>query len=201
MQPNPLKVGARIRSIRKSLGVNQKDFAKLVNATVPAVSNWENGRNLPNNERLKVIAKLDNISVDELLYGNKEDYIRGIIQEFCEDNGLLVNEKALKKTLFAHTYTAELMKYYEPSEFIISFYGISMDENVKDFTLQDLYLNSIALKIELKKKIDNHELPDNEQSRELIEKSEKKSNEILDSMSKDDINKLLKTLKGHSSIN
>lgn len=69
MKPDPSIVGLRVKNIRESIGVNQNEFAKLINATVPAVSNWENGRSLPNNERLKKIAEIGKLSVNELLYG------------------------------------------------------------------------------------------------------------------------------------
>lgn len=65
----PRIVGQRIKRIRKELGMNQSEFAKLINATVPAVSNWENGRNLPNSERLKSIADVGKISVNDLYSG------------------------------------------------------------------------------------------------------------------------------------
>ncbi|KAA9242799.1 MULTISPECIES: helix-turn-helix domain-containing protein [Aerococcus] len=66
-----IAVGHRIRQLRKSLGLNQTEFAKRINATLPAVSNWETGKNLPNNERLKAIADLGGITVEYLLYGEK----------------------------------------------------------------------------------------------------------------------------------
>ncbi|MGE7366066.1 helix-turn-helix domain-containing protein [Desemzia incerta] len=74
MKASSLEVGQRIKSIRQSKGMTLEDFAKLINATVPAVSNWENGRNLPNNERLVEIAKQGKTSVNELLYGPSKNY-------------------------------------------------------------------------------------------------------------------------------
>lgn len=72
MDANANEVGRRIRQIRKSKGLNQTDFSKRVGASLPAVSNWETGRNLPNNERLKAIADMGNLKVDELLRGEAE---------------------------------------------------------------------------------------------------------------------------------
>lgn len=69
MPNNAEELGKKIKEIRKSLGLNQSEFANKINATVPAVSNWENGRNMPNDERLKNIAKLANISIIKLLSG------------------------------------------------------------------------------------------------------------------------------------
>lgn len=51
--------------------MNQKSFANLIDATVSALSNWENGRNAPNDIRLKAIADIAGISIDKLKYGNE----------------------------------------------------------------------------------------------------------------------------------
>lgn len=75
MEPSPIEVGHRIKKIRIKKGLSQKEFAKKTNSTIPAISNWENGRNLPNKERLKAIAELGEMSVSELLYGNEFDYV------------------------------------------------------------------------------------------------------------------------------
>ena len=63
------QVGQRIKDIRLEKGMDQKQFAEMINATVSALSNWEKGRNLPNKERLKNIADLAGITVQQLLEG------------------------------------------------------------------------------------------------------------------------------------
>lgn len=65
-------VGERIKSIRQSLGLSMNEFGQLFNppASKGVVSNWENDYNLPNNTRLKKIAKLCNVTTEQLLYGN-----------------------------------------------------------------------------------------------------------------------------------
>lgn len=62
-------VGQRIKDIRLEKGMNQKEFSKMINATVSALSNWENGNHLPNKKRLKNIADLAGMTVQELLEG------------------------------------------------------------------------------------------------------------------------------------
>ena len=66
---NKPRVGVRIKDIRLEKGMEQQEFANIINATVSALSNWENGRNLPNKERLKNIADLAGITVQKLLEG------------------------------------------------------------------------------------------------------------------------------------
>lgn len=65
-------LGKRIRKIRTGDNLNhkkysQKEFAQLIDSTVQALSNWENGRNKPNAQRLRSIADLAGTSVDELI--------------------------------------------------------------------------------------------------------------------------------------
>ena len=63
------KVGKRIQAIRFAKGMDQKQFSDSIHATVSALSNWENGNNLPNKARLKNIADLAGITVQKLLEG------------------------------------------------------------------------------------------------------------------------------------
>ena len=80
MEINKDDVGFRISNIRKRLGLNQELFGKKINqAHKSLVSKWEKGQSLPNNERLKLIAELGGISVDELLYGNRKEIILNMI--------------------------------------------------------------------------------------------------------------------------
>ena len=63
------KVGKRIQAIRFAKEMDQKQFSDIIHATVSALSNWENGNNLPNKARLKNIADLAGITVQKLLEG------------------------------------------------------------------------------------------------------------------------------------
>ena len=65
-------VGEKIRSIRLEYGDNKREFGERFNpkASGSNVSKWEKGKNIPNNKRLKEIAELGNITVDELLRTN-----------------------------------------------------------------------------------------------------------------------------------
>ena len=73
-------IHTRIRKIRQNLGLTMEDFGKKFTpvASKGVVSNWENGYNFPNNERIKRIAELGNVTVDYLLEGKvtfKEIYL------------------------------------------------------------------------------------------------------------------------------
>lgn len=66
------RLGERIKKIRKKLGMSQLEFSKAIGATKSAVSNWENGYNAPNNERLKAIAEMGGVSVEDMLISEGE---------------------------------------------------------------------------------------------------------------------------------
>lgn len=80
MEINNKEVGFRIKSIRQKNGKTTKEFGSLIDgASDSLVSRWERGVNLPNTKRLKLIAELGAMSVNELLYGSIENYIRAYI--------------------------------------------------------------------------------------------------------------------------
>lgn len=93
---NKKEVGKRIKRIRQNKGMNLEEFGKLFSVSKSNVSKWESGANLPNSERLHTIAKLNNQTVDELLYGDFEEYIinltKDIITEFMIDNLVDINK-------------------------------------------------------------------------------------------------------------
>lgn len=66
-EPPHLAVGKRIRSIRLKHGMSMEHFGKLFSASKGNVATWEKGISLPNTIRLRQLATLGNITVDELL--------------------------------------------------------------------------------------------------------------------------------------
>ena len=76
-------VGKRIFNIRNSLNLTLEQFGKDpdINAERSNVSKWERGATLPNKARLQVIAKIGNITLNELLYGNREKDVEELYEE------------------------------------------------------------------------------------------------------------------------
>ncbi len=69
-----LSLGEKIQQIRKGLKLNQSDFAKKLGFKYPtAVSKYEDNSRIPGKDQLIKIAELGNISLDELLSGEKFD--------------------------------------------------------------------------------------------------------------------------------
>ncbi len=61
------KVSDMIKNIRKNNNLTQKEFADSLNVTFQAVSKWENGKNIPDIETLKLICSKYNIDINTLL--------------------------------------------------------------------------------------------------------------------------------------
>lgn len=79
---NKEAVGKRILQIRKKYGYSMQKFGEIIdNAPKGSVNSWEKGVNLPNEKRLKQIATLGNITLNELLYGSFKEYVDMLIVE------------------------------------------------------------------------------------------------------------------------
>jgi len=81
---NQEKIGQFITELRKEKNMTQIELANKLGVTDRAISKWENGRGLPDLSLLQPLCKELNITINELLSGEKiktEDY-----QEKLEEN-------------------------------------------------------------------------------------------------------------------
>ena len=70
---NNEKFGKLISEARKEKNLTQKGLAKILNVTDKAISKWERGKSYPDISLLEPISEALNISVVELLKGEKTD--------------------------------------------------------------------------------------------------------------------------------
>lgn len=70
---NNVKIGAFIAQLRKDKNMTQKDLAEKLNITDKAVSKWERGISLPDITILPELSGILEITVTELLNGEKEN--------------------------------------------------------------------------------------------------------------------------------
>lgn len=68
---NNIKTGLLIRELRKEKGLTQKNLAEQLHITDRAVSKWERGLCAPDLATLEPLAKLLDISVSELIIGER----------------------------------------------------------------------------------------------------------------------------------
>ena len=68
---NQEKIGKFIAELRKEKNMTQQELADRLGITDRAVSNWENGRRLPDLSMITILAKELNVEVSELLNAKK----------------------------------------------------------------------------------------------------------------------------------
>lgn len=81
-----IKLGEKIRELRKRDGRKQEDLALALGVTNQAVSRWEKDLGYPDMELLPAIANYFHITIDELFgYDNdRETRLAGYIEKFHE---------------------------------------------------------------------------------------------------------------------
>ena len=93
---NQQKIGSFIQQLRKEKNMTQIQLANKLGVTDRAVSNWENGRRMPELSTIKLLCDELGITLNELLSGeriNEEDY-----SEKLEENVLNTIEYSNSKT-------------------------------------------------------------------------------------------------------
>lgn len=84
-----VKIGEKIKELRKVTGRKQEDLATALGVTPQAISRWEANGGYPDMEMIPSIANYFHISIDEL-FGYNNDRNR-IIQEYNDKAQWLIN--------------------------------------------------------------------------------------------------------------
>lgn len=82
-----LNIGENIRKYRKQADLTQDQLADRLGVSYQSVSRWENGLTYPDMELLPSIAKIFNVSIDELLgmpEEKKEQEAKSIFTELAK---------------------------------------------------------------------------------------------------------------------
>ena len=175
----------KIKSIRKERGLSLEDFGKLLKppADRGQVSRWENNKNKPNNERLKSIADIGGISVDELLNGNTEENYFKVISS---DEGIRYDKQEWEN-INQFNRTPYLLSL--PLTLLIEIYVNNLDN---DSTQKVIDIKSLSEYLRNQHKyyealIDFNDLGDDPLTTKQIKKLESKQNnlkEIIQKISK-----------------
>ena len=141
---NKEAVGKRILQIRKKYGYSMQKFGEIIdNAPKGSVNSWEKGVNLPNEKRLKQIATLGNMTLNELLYGSFKEYVDMLITEKL---GIELPEE------FTRTFYSLLEQngftYGDDIEIIIT-----LQQKKPPFSISQLHTPAIILTVSYKKRI------------------------------------------------
>ena len=73
------KIGKKIAELRKAKDLTQLELADRMVVSYQAVSNWERGNSMPDISNLVELAKILDVSIEELLDSEKETRIVKIV--------------------------------------------------------------------------------------------------------------------------
>lgn len=73
------KIGKRIAALRMKEDMTQMELADRMGISFQAVSNWERGNSMPDISKLPVLAKIFEVSLDELL-GEKSVLVEAVLE-------------------------------------------------------------------------------------------------------------------------
>ena len=68
-----IEIANRLQKLRKENGYSQEELADKLGISRQAVSKWERAESSPDTDNLIILARLYNMSLDELLYDNETD--------------------------------------------------------------------------------------------------------------------------------
>lgn len=87
---NALKTGYFIAQLRKERNLTQSELAKALFVSDKAISRWETGKGFPNIEILPTISEFFDVTVTEILNGERSVEIQNPIENSAENNLIAV---------------------------------------------------------------------------------------------------------------
>ena len=101
-------VGLRIKNIRLKLTDTLEQFGKRFNADKSNILRWEQGKTLPNKQRLSFIAKLGGLTLNQLLYGSINEFLENNIEELVKESDYPID---LKDSKLSEQFKKEVLDY------------------------------------------------------------------------------------------
>ena len=132
-----MEFNEKLQELRKNKGLTQEELAKILYVSRTAISKWESGRGYPNIESLKEIAKFFEVSIDDLLSGEKlidiaEKENKSNIKSICNLSFgivdlfslLLVVLPLYPNTIEGFVYSVSLLNYTQISSINLIIYWV-----------------------------------------------------------------------------
>lgn len=97
-----VEIGNKIKELRESKKMTQKELAEFLNVTPQAVSKWERNKSYPDLDTLVKLSKYFNISTDTILGNTKQSFFSSLFskkdgRKSMENDNKIKNEKTSKK--------------------------------------------------------------------------------------------------------
>ena len=131
---NQEKIGKFIAKKRKEKNLTQIQFAEKLGVSDRSVSNWENGKNMPDMSLFPIISKELNITINDLMSGEiveKKEYQ----QKFEENIIYTIDKKVKKENRLLKIILLTLFIIFFVLVMFVSIESIYMKSNVNSYPL------------------------------------------------------------------
>ena len=92
-------IGDKILELRKRNDLSQEKLAEKIDVTRQTISNWELGETCPDLKQASELAKVFNVSLDELVGNNKEDILYDKVSKTEKNSNLILKKISRLNTL------------------------------------------------------------------------------------------------------
>lgn len=92
-------IGDKILELRKRNDLSQEKLAEKIDVTRQTISNWELNTTVPDLKQASELAKVFNVSLDELVGNNKEDILYDKVSKTEENSNLILKKISRLNTL------------------------------------------------------------------------------------------------------
>ena len=133
-------LGEKIYSLRKNRKISQEEFAEILNTSRQNISKWERNESKPDVDKLIIIARLFNVSIDYLLsyeinFSNVDNFLNKL-KECCKKNEFIIDINDIR--LWCSKYTNNFGLHICSAEYLLIAY---IDNNNVEYL--DLALSCI----------------------------------------------------------
>ena len=131
---NQEKIGKFIAKKRKEKNLTQIQFAEKLGVSDRSVSNWENGKNMPDMSLFPIISKELNITINDLMSGEiveKKEYQ----QKFEENIIYTIDKKVKKENRLLKVILLTLFIIFFVLVMFVSIESIYMKSNINSYPL------------------------------------------------------------------
>ncbi len=133
-----MEFNEKLQELRKNKGLTQEELAESLYVSRTAISKWESGRGYPNIESLKDISKFFEVSIDDLLSGERLIFIaekenKTNMQNLCDwlygfvdlFSLMLIVLPLYPNTVDGFVYSVNLLNYTETTPIKTGFYWVT----------------------------------------------------------------------------
>lgn len=163
-----MEIANKIQQLRKKINMSQEELSNKVGVTRQTISNWETGISAPDIKQAKDLAKVFNVTLDELV-GNaiydtlikkttNIEKLAGMTIKFIEILIFLIVVAIISIIFFAHYFKAKvagqsIVTYCKLND-DINYYQVKFDNNGNILSVDSdgNYLNAMNINIEEYKK-------------------------------------------------